>query len=58
VDRATAGALGAAADAKASHPKRITAVIGPDGRLERIVDKVDPRSHPKELLESLPAAAR
>jgi peroxiredoxin Q/BCP len=58
VERATAVAFGAAADAKASHPKRITVVIGPDGKVERIVDKVDPRSHPKELLESLPAAAR
>jgi peroxiredoxin Q/BCP len=58
VDRAAAIAFGAAADAKAAAPRRVTAVIGPDGRVERVIDKVDPRTHPKELLESLPAAAR
>jgi peroxiredoxin Q/BCP len=57
VDRSAAIAFGAAADAAAAYPKRVTAIIGPDGRLERIVDKVDARTHPKDLLATLPAAA-
>jgi thioredoxin-dependent peroxiredoxin len=56
VDRAAAIAFGAASDATAAYPKRVTAVIDPQGRLERIIDKVDARAHPKDLLESLPAA--
>jgi peroxiredoxin Q/BCP len=55
VDRSAAIAFGAATDATATYPKRMTAVIGPDGSVERIVEKVDARTHPKELLATLPA---
>jgi thioredoxin-dependent peroxiredoxin len=58
VDRAAAIAFGAAADAKAAYPKRITVVIGPDGKVERIIDKVDARAHPADLLQALPAAGK
>ena len=52
-DHSIAVAYGAAPDAKAAYAKRITVVVGPDGRVERIFDKVDPRTHPATLLESL-----
>jgi peroxiredoxin len=47
-------ALGLAADAKATYAKRWTYVIGPDGTIEQLLEKVDPRSHPAELLAALP----
>lgn len=52
-DRSVGLAYGVAADAKAGYPKRVTFVIGADGRLEHVIEKVDPRSHPATLLESL-----
>lgn len=47
-------ALGLAADAKATYAKRWTYVIAPNGTIEQILDKVDPRNHPAELLKTLP----
>lgn len=29
-------------------------MISPDGTIEQILDKVDPRNHPAELLKTLP----
>lgn len=29
-------------------------MIGPDGRFEQVIEKVDPRNHPAELLKTLP----
>lgn len=46
-------AYGLAADAKAPYAKRVTFVIGADGRVEQVLDQVDPRSHPETLLKSL-----
>lgn len=53
-------AYGAADDAKAQYPARITYLIGADGKIERAYDKVDAKSHPFTLLEELggPKAAR
>ncbi|MFO0931402.1 MAG: peroxiredoxin [Planctomycetota bacterium] len=53
-ERALGLALGVATDAKAQWAKRNTFVIGPTGTLEQIIDKVDVKSHPVELLKSLP----
>lgn len=53
-ERALGQALGLAADAKATYAKRWTYVIGPDGRIEQVIEKVDPRNHPAELLKTLP----
>ena len=53
-DRTLGQALGLAADAKATYAKRWTYVVGPDGTIEQIIEKVDPRNHPAELLKTLP----
>lgn len=55
VDRSVGMAYGVAADAKAAYPKRATFVIGPDGKVEQAIEKVDVKTHPGSLLESLPA---
>lgn len=49
-------AYGAAKDATAGYPNRITAVIGPDGILEQWITDVKAATHSATLLEALPAA--
>ena len=56
MDKSVGIAYGAAADASAAYPKRITAVIGPDGILEQLITKVDVKTHAGSVLESLPPA--
>lgn len=51
--RALAMAYGAADDAKAGYPRRVSVLIGPDGRIRHVWPKVDPRSHPTEVLGQL-----
>jgi peroxiredoxin Q/BCP len=51
-DRTVGQAYGLAADAK--YAKRITFVIGPDGKVEQVIDPVDAKTHPDTLLKSLP----
>ena len=46
-------AYGAAADASATHPKRITVVIGADGNVAKVYDTVKPAEHPQEVLAAL-----
>ena len=46
-------ACGAAADASASHPKRITVVIGPDGKVRHVYPDVKPADHPQQVLTEL-----
>ena len=46
-------AYGACDDAKASHPKRITVVVGKDGKVMKVYDKVDARAHPEQVLADL-----
>ncbi len=46
-------AYGAADDAKAGSASRITYVIDPQGKIAQAHAKVSPKSHPKEILESL-----
>jgi peroxiredoxin len=36
-----------------TYAKRITYVIGPDGRIAQAIGSVDARSHPATLLDSL-----
>jgi peroxiredoxin Q/BCP len=55
-DRSIAMAYGAATEKGATYAKRITVVVGKDGRVEKIVPKVDPRTHPEALLAELKAA--
>lgn len=46
-------AYGACDDSGASHARRISYVIGPDGRIAHRFDKVDPKTHPAEVLALL-----
>jgi peroxiredoxin Q/BCP len=46
-------AYGACDSPTAGAAKRITCVIGPDGKVLQVHPKVDPKSHPKAILESL-----
>ena len=55
-DKSMAVAYGAAADASAKYANRITVVVGADGRVESIFEKVDPRTHPEALLRDLTTA--
>lgn len=48
-ERALGIAYGAAADPQSAYARRITALVRPDGRLERVFDKVDVRAHPAEV---------
>jgi len=48
-------AYGACDDAKAEYAKRISYVIDPEGRIAQAHPKVSPKSHPREILESLSA---
>jgi peroxiredoxin Q/BCP len=47
-------ALGLAEDANAPYAKRWTYVVGPDGKVEQKIESVSPRSHPADLLKTLP----
>lgn len=46
-------AYGAAADAGAARPKRISVLIGPDGAVVKRYDTVTPADHPDEVLADL-----
>jgi peroxiredoxin Q/BCP len=46
-------AYGACEDPKDEYAKRISYVIGPDGRILQAHPKVSPKSHPQEILASL-----
>jgi len=46
-------AYGAADDAKASSAKRISYLIGPDGRIRKAYPKVNAAAHPEEVLQDL-----
>lgn len=46
-------AYGACDDAGADHAKRITYLIGPDGRVKKAYPKVNAAAHPEEILKDL-----
>ena len=46
-------ACGAADDASAGYPKRITVVFGPDGVVQKVYAEVKPAEHPREVLDGL-----
>jgi peroxiredoxin Q/BCP len=52
-ERTIAAAYGALDPKSKKYPRRNTIVIGPDGKVEHILEGVDPKTHPKELLERL-----
>ena len=53
VGRTIGMAYGACDTADAEYARRITYVIGPDGRIAQAHAKVTPSSHPKALLASM-----
>jgi peroxiredoxin Q/BCP len=48
-------AYGACDDAKAEYAKRISFLIGPDGKIVKAYGSVAPAKHPGEVLEDLAA---
>lgn len=52
-DRAMGLDYGAAQSATEGYAKRISYLIGPDGRIEKAYPKVYPASHPDEVLADL-----
>ena len=52
-DKKLAIACGAAADAKAATPKRVTVVVGPDLKVKRFFGTVKPAEHPREVLDAI-----
>jgi peroxiredoxin Q/BCP len=52
-DKALGLACGAAEDASAGYPKRITVVVGPDGAVQQVYTAVKPAEHPREVLDAL-----
>lgn len=55
--RAMGVAYGAAADASVRAAKRISYLIGPDGRVVAVYPKVAPAGHPAEVLADIAAAS-
>jgi peroxiredoxin Q/BCP len=52
-DRTLGMAYGAADDAKAGTARRISYLIGPDGRIRKVYPKVNAAAHPEEVLKDL-----
>jgi thioredoxin-dependent peroxiredoxin len=52
-DRKIGMAYGAADDAAAQYAKRISYLIGPDGKVKKAYPKVNAAAHPEELLKDL-----
>ena len=53
VDRQIGVAYGACEGPEARNPKRMTFVIGPDGKVLQVHAQVNARQHPEELLRTL-----
>lgn len=53
VDRKLGLAYGACDDPRAQYAERVSFLIGPDGKIERVYDRVDPRDHPARVLAEL-----
>jgi peroxiredoxin Q/BCP len=52
-DRALGLAYGAADDARAATAKRISYLIGPDGKIRKAYPKVNAAAHPEEVLQDV-----
>jgi peroxiredoxin len=50
-------AYGACDDAKAKTARRISYLIGPDGKIKKAYPNVNPAAHPDEVLADLEASA-
>jgi peroxiredoxin Q/BCP len=47
-------AYGACDSARDEYPRRISYVIGPDGVIRHAFPKVDPKTHPRQVLDLFP----
>jgi len=52
-DRRIGMAYGAADDATSQYAKRISYLIGPDGKIKKAYPKVNAAAHPEEVLKDL-----
>jgi peroxiredoxin Q/BCP len=52
-DKSIAIAYGAAADASAKYPRRVTFLIGADGRIERAAEVSDIPGHIEDMLRAV-----
>ena len=52
-ERSVGMAYGACDDAQAKTARRISYLIGPDGRIKKAYPKVDAASHPEEVLKDI-----
>jgi peroxiredoxin Q/BCP len=52
-DRKLGMAYGAADDAQAGSARRISYLIGPDGKIKKAYPKVNAATHPEEILKDL-----
>jgi len=52
-DRAVALAYGAAESADQERPKRVSVLIGPDGKVVKTYASPDPGTHPAEVISDL-----
>jgi thioredoxin-dependent peroxiredoxin len=52
-ERSIGLAYGACDDARADTARRISYLIGPDGRIKKAYAKVSPAAHPTEVLQDL-----
>ena len=52
-DRSMARAYGAFNESSPDYPSRNTYVVGPDGKVEQVLDGVNPKTSPKDILDSL-----
>ena len=53
-DRSIGVAYGAADGPGAGNAKRISVLIGPDGKVRRVYPKVDVKAHPDQVLADIP----
>ncbi len=53
VGRTLGMAYGACRDARAPYAERVSILIGPDARIERVYSQVDPRDHPARVLADI-----
>lgn len=52
-DRSVAMAYGAADSPDQERPRRVSVLIGPDGRIARVYEVADAEAHPAEVLADL-----
>jgi peroxiredoxin Q/BCP len=52
IERNLAVAVGAADDDQAAYARRVSYLVGADGKIEKVFDDVDPETHAKDVLDA------